>query len=1785
MRGGGSAGLIVALVVGAVVLFGGGIVALGVLVYFLMGDAQPQPVAQNKAGPQMAAPAPQAMAPIPPPDPGVMPRIEEAVPPIPMFPDVPGLGEVKKPKPTKPIQLPPTPARPKITPPALAERKDYKLPETIDRAIPAGGGRYLLLHIPSQRKVAVFDVNTLKIENWINIAEDKPLLTAGMSKMLVYLPGARILQRYNIQTGEREASKVFNVANIKAISMGSASAGPIVIATTEGGRLYDVDTLNEIELPQDEMPPDRIGGFPEQLGPKRLPFQAEKIWASANGRMFVGHGGFDGTGILFEGNQLKTIRAHGESWMYAQPSPDAKYVFRGGLGALTAEGQQTKDVVFSEPGRNAFAGYFFLPAADGPFYFHIHFANGSRGYEPRFQKDPERGVTVYMYGLDSPIARVIDIKDMPDFRALTHDGLPTNEMLHLIPRAKLLITVNPARDKLTLSPLDLDQAMDEAGIDFLLVTSSPPGTFCPGHEFKYPIRTRSKAGRPKYTLESGPEGMKVAADGTVTWKVPADFAEKDLNIIVGIRDSAGKEAFHNFRLLKSDKPEEVIADPEPEPVKAPPMPDPKVEGPRSKYRLPLLPQAIEIEPPEIVSRTEVPIAHKYDTVVAGGGGRFIVLHAKAARKAIVFDVSTAKIARTIDLGDDKTAIAAGMSQLLVYRSMTNEIEKFNLLTGASEGKKIIGMKGVTEMVMGSASAGPLFVRAGERAELFDVETLMPMDGAKSDPFPFTRGPVWVSANGRAFGNTVSRATGSFVQVAVLGDDGVRTWSQLVAAPYVAPSADGKLVYVGGYGEQTADLKESNGYSRPTGSTGDATYQFVPSHSPEYFLMLHLGVPVARFFPTQKETTKGISIWHGEKRRAIAVLDDMPEMPAELSGSATLPMLVHYVPDARVLVAASPTRDRLAVYPVTMSGVPTPVKRAIAWRIPDPPATATFKTAAPKEKTTVDVPGRILKVATGGAGRYLIYQVDVRKLVVFDVATSKFIHEFTSDDSIVSFAAGIDKLVVVLQASVGNKLQRIDIASGKFEAVAGCTNDRTLLQMGNASAGPIFAVGSDGISAYDLATLAPMRVPGGALDNLKMNHDRVAVSADGRTLVAVPTADLNSTRPIVLQFSKEGVKVATSEKGPVSSVSVSPDGKYIFLGGNGIYGPDLKTASGVVWSPETVSTQASTGLFFAPAADGPYYLHLHLGAKARDPKFANDPLYGISVYKYGQDKPKGRLPNINGNTSVRSDWLRNLKPHGAYHFLSSSKLLVAVDPGMNKLHLIPLDAENLPPVIDPEPIKPKPKTPDPTPPKKETPDSVPPKKTPKTPKVDPADVTGKPFKPIALPEPLPIAELKEAKTFTFAEKPTLSPARVHIAGGGRFVLVQRHPSKIDVFDVSDGKVVRQIEFKERIGNWVAGMSKLIVMDNNDQRTMRRFDLLTGKEELSKQFTRFITPAAIGSASNGPLLCREATRLRFVDVETLEPMDLFATELATADYLNKTIWASPNGRTFGVGMGPVRFAGPSSGNRLTTISLRLGPSGVEKSTGEFPCPYAVPDPTGRYMFVAGYGILDAEFKKVMGVERSEDPTPREPPIHIYLPAIDGPFYLRYHLPNFPGAGGLPLPPMPPMPPMPGGPPRDLGQVDLSVYVYGQSKPIGELKIPDLLQGEPFNPAAIARLPEHLVFIPSAKAIVALSPRSDKIHLIPFDPAAAMTKSGVEAPWVTSIPPRTFKAGDTVTYVVKVNGKADGLKYSLENPPAGMVIAADGTLTWKAPADAPSEVRVAIRVQSAKGESVHGFVLTKN
>ena len=50
--------------------------------------------------------------------------------------------------------------------------------------------------------------------------------------------------------------------------------------------------------------------------------------------------------------------------------------------------------------------------------------------------------------------------------------------------------------------------------------------------------------------------LKVDVKGVVTWKVPANFANEETSVIISIRDIAGKEAFHSFKLVKSNLPEQ-----------------------------------------------------------------------------------------------------------------------------------------------------------------------------------------------------------------------------------------------------------------------------------------------------------------------------------------------------------------------------------------------------------------------------------------------------------------------------------------------------------------------------------------------------------------------------------------------------------------------------------------------------------------------------------------------------------------------------------------------------------------------------------------------------------------------------------------------------------------------------------------------------------------------------------------------------------------------------------------------------------------------------------------------------------------------------------------------------------------------------------------------------------------------------------------------------------------------------------------------------------------------------
>jgi hypothetical protein len=80
----------------------------------------------------------------------------------------------------------PSPIATEIRPPALEAAKVVRqLPATIGGVAVGGGGRYLILHLPKQRQLALFDVNEAKVVHHFPLAEDTVKFAAGGEKLVI----------------------------------------------------------------------------------------------------------------------------------------------------------------------------------------------------------------------------------------------------------------------------------------------------------------------------------------------------------------------------------------------------------------------------------------------------------------------------------------------------------------------------------------------------------------------------------------------------------------------------------------------------------------------------------------------------------------------------------------------------------------------------------------------------------------------------------------------------------------------------------------------------------------------------------------------------------------------------------------------------------------------------------------------------------------------------------------------------------------------------------------------------------------------------------------------------------------------------------------------------------------------------------------------------------------------------------------------------------------------------------------------------------------------------------------------------------------------------------------------------------------------------------------------------------------------------------------------------------------------------------------------------------------
>jgi predicted Zn finger-like uncharacterized protein len=419
--------------------------------------------------------------------------------------------------------------------PFSADRMTISLPGPADDVRVGGGGRYLILHLPKQYQLAIFDSQEGRIVKTVPI--DAARFAAGLDKLFIALPDGSAIQRWSLTNFELETS-VPQPARIKALAMGSASAGPLValVDHQQYGRLVCLDptTLREGSTPV------ASSGIVSVAESGDMPADAA-INVSANARVITGAGIYVRTGGIYDSLAGLERGTFGNSLpANALPGPDGRYLYSGGQ-LLTIRGQVIGQNS-SEPGHV----HRVLPALQGPYYLSL-----TRGQEA----GANLVASIHLDSDGRELARVPASEELTkDLNSLMESQVgPIEKHVFLSPRAKLLAILPGSKDRLSLYRVDLDQLLEASDANYLFVTSQPPAEFRNGSVFTYQVVVRTRKGGIRYKLEAGPPGMSITEDGQLRWPVPLRFDQLEMKVNLMIADSGGQEILHTFTAASSPR--------------------------------------------------------------------------------------------------------------------------------------------------------------------------------------------------------------------------------------------------------------------------------------------------------------------------------------------------------------------------------------------------------------------------------------------------------------------------------------------------------------------------------------------------------------------------------------------------------------------------------------------------------------------------------------------------------------------------------------------------------------------------------------------------------------------------------------------------------------------------------------------------------------------------------------------------------------------------------------------------------------------------------------------------------------------------------------------------------------------------------------------------------------------------------------------------------------------------------------------------------------------------------
>lgn len=412
------------------------------------------------------------------------------------------------------------------------EPREIKLPAPFGEVAVAGNGKTLLLRLDSMKKLAVFDVPSLKIRGYITLASSAALFAGGSRHILVGYPSEGVLQRYSLETLEKAGSMTIPTG-LKTIAMGYSSPDIALVVLETTRRTADVRILNA----------DRLAFVADSTG-----FELDggirdvSLWspvrASADGRTF-GFGSTQGGGENFT---LITYR-YGKGVIFTRsfhggtllPNVDGSAIFST-WGAVYAPNGVP---FFESPGTTYDDGEALIPAYQSPYFFGVIYEYSSQ------TECPARAISIHQNRSKEPLALWKALPEMT-FRESKREGLLTiDQRYHFFPQLNLFLTLPPTNDRLMVRTLNLPQILKAKGVGYLYVTSVAPPARA-GQPFEYQLEAASGAGGVTFSLQAGPEGMAIATAGKVTWSPDKPGEEP---VTVSLKDSSGQEVYHRFLVV------------------------------------------------------------------------------------------------------------------------------------------------------------------------------------------------------------------------------------------------------------------------------------------------------------------------------------------------------------------------------------------------------------------------------------------------------------------------------------------------------------------------------------------------------------------------------------------------------------------------------------------------------------------------------------------------------------------------------------------------------------------------------------------------------------------------------------------------------------------------------------------------------------------------------------------------------------------------------------------------------------------------------------------------------------------------------------------------------------------------------------------------------------------------------------------------------------------------------------------------------------------------------------